>query len=108
MFKKSAIAFSILLAAAIMFSCDDRGTNIVKPGYDVRNGYEADYTTGGGHLVSYQLAFSMFPAIRISPKIDFWVYAPKDYKHYGKGPPYPVLYLLEHTGPVCSIRLMII
>lgn len=100
MFKKAIIVLSVLLAALLIYSCSDRGTNITRPDYPVRNGFQASITNEGGHLFSEELAISMFSQVRGVPAITYKIYSPTDLENGelplpGMGPNYPVLYLLS-------------
>ncbi len=89
------IAISILIAASLFYGCSDRGTNVTEKSYSIRNGFEGTFTIGGGHVFPKQLAFSMFNALRVSPKLDFRVYFPPGYaQDQFNRPPLPALYLI--------------
>jgi len=86
MMKKFLISGMVLLAAALMYSCSDRGTNVVPLSYD--NGTVFDTYTQ--HAVSY-----MDDAVLIdNSTLKYQIYFPAEYKDVGSAAPMPVLYLL--------------
>ena len=93
MFRNFCIVLMILTAALLFFGCSERESNIVKPNYDIRDGFTGVYTHPGGHLESNYLAFTMFTPVRKVPSVNLKVYAPPDYATTGGN--YPVLYLLS-------------
>ncbi len=94
MLKKLTIVLSVLVVAAIMFGCTDRGTGIDARNYSVRSGFTA-LAQDGGHEFAFQLGHSMFQAVHLSPKLDYRVYVPPGYEEATIDKlPLPVLYLL--------------
>ena len=86
MMKKYLIGSMVLLAAVLIYSCSDRGSNVEPFTYDTGLIFDT-YTQ---HSVSY-----MEDAVLIeNATIKYQVYFPADYKDVGIGEPMPVLYLL--------------
>ncbi len=95
MSKKIIFVLSVLLTAVLICGCTDRGDNIVRPNYGVRNGFQGAFTLRTGHMESRFLAFSMFDNVYKQPLIDIKVYVPKEYPLDNETFPHPVLFLLS-------------
>ncbi|MBN2227215.1 MAG: hypothetical protein JW763_07600 [candidate division Zixibacteria bacterium] len=86
MMKKYLLGGMVLLAAVVIYSCSDRGSNVDPLTYDT--GLVLDTYTQ--HAVSY---LADAPLVT-NATIKYQVYLPAGYKDYGLGEPMPVLYLL--------------
>jgi hypothetical protein len=95
MTKKLILILSILIVAALIYSCTDRGTNINEP-TEVRTVNDVNWITG--HLFPNYLALSMFASVKSSPTIKCKPYTPPGYSTGGENAALPVLYLLPPYG----------
>nr|MBN2277833.1 hypothetical protein [candidate division Zixibacteria bacterium] len=88
MLRKYSVILSVLLLTALFVGCSDRGTDVTKTDY---SRFDVPLGNDGGHVVTDELAFTMFK----SHAIYYRIYLPPNYANYGEGAPYPVLYLLS-------------
>ncbi len=87
-----AYKLSVLVMAVAIIStgCSDRGDTITPITYD-----NSSLVWTIGHEYHQELGFTMFPEIKIDPKMYGKVYTPPGYDNPGQGRPYPVLILLS-------------
>jgi S-formylglutathione hydrolase FrmB len=93
MLKRIWLLFSVLLIAAVLYSCSDRGVVTVDNNYNHGSIFTAQ------HVFSHYLKQSMFKNISDAPLVRFRVYRPYiEDENQVPGTPFPVLYLLSPYG----------